>query len=348
MQNQQIVKIYPSNKIAMRKVDRLLAEQGIQRDNHLGYICGIYDHNKKLIATGSTFQNTLRCMAVSESHKGEGLMNIIISHLFHYLHGQGYDHLFMYTKSAASCLFTQLGFEEIVRIENHLHFLENKKNGFSNYLDALIQPLSENKKVAAIVMNANPFSLGHQYLVETAAKENDWVHLFLLEEDASFFPYEVRRQLVEEGTKHLKNVTIQPTSYYIISQATFPSYFQKDEKSVIDGHALLDAQIFTRIAKHLNITKRYVGEEPYSEMTNQYNQMMKIAFGNTPIQLKVLQRKEIDKQIISGSKIRYALTQNNWDMIEKFVPQTTFKFLQSPAAHSIIEVLKASKDVTHH
>ncbi len=348
MLDMRVEKIYPNNKIAMKKVDQLLADQGIKRDKNLDYTCGIYDHHRELIATGSTFQNTLRCMAVSEAYQGEGLMNIIVTHLLKYLNDRGYDHIFLYTKNTASHLFSQLGFEEIIAIDNHLYFLENKKNGFSNYLNSLIKESSDGKEIAAIVMNANPFSLGHQYLIETAAKENDWVHVFLLEEDASFFPYQVRRKLVEEGIKHLNNVTIQPTSHYIISQATFPSYFQKDEESVIDGHALLDAALFVKIAQHLNITKRYVGEEPYSEMTQRYNQMMKRAFEETPIQLIVLQRKEINEEIISGSKIRQAITENKWELIEKFVPKTTFEFLQTQEAQPIIESLKNSEDVIHH
>lgn len=348
MRDYQVVKIYPSNAIAIRKVNQLLEEQEIQLDKNLDYTCGIYDQNRNLIATGSTFQNTLRCMAASEEHKGEGLMNLIVTHLFHYLHDEGYDHLFMYTKSASSCLFTQLGFEEIVRIEDHLHFLESKKDGFENYLDTLIAAPVETKEAAAIVMNANPFSLGHQYLIETAAKENDWVHLFLLEEDASFFPYKVRRQLVEAGIKHLDNITIQPTSYYIISQATFPSYFQKDEASVIDGHALLDATLFKNIAKQLNVGRRYVGEEPFSEMTNRYNKIMKKAFNNTPIQLKIVPRKGVAKQKISGSTIRYALTHHDWDLVKKFVPKSTYDFLRSDNAQHIIEKMRDSEDVIHH
>lgn len=348
MTNLTVEKIFPTNAIAIRKVKKLLEEQGIRQDKNLDYICGIYDQNRNLIATGSTYQNTLRCLAVSNKRQGEGLMNTIVSHLIHFLHNKGFDHLFLYTKHCATHSFDQLSFDEIVNIDGYLSFMENKKNGFTDYLQTLKQAPVEDAKNAAIVMNANPFSSGHQHLIEQAATENDYVYLFLLEEDASAFPYSVRKQLVEEGTKHLDNVIIQPTSFYIISQATFPSYFQKDEKNVIDSHALLDATLFTKIANHLNISTRYVGEEPYSEMTQQYNHMMEQAFADTEIELIVIPRKETNENIISGSKIRYALTQDDWSLIESFVPMTTLEFLKSDEAKHIIDQLKQSEDVVHH
>lgn len=343
-----VERIFPKNAIAMRKVEKLLKEQGIRLDKNLDYICGIYDQQRNLIATGSSFQNTLRCLAVSCQHQGEGLMNTIISHLVSHLYQKGFDHLFLYTKPDATQSFDQLGFVEILNIDDYLSFMENKKDGFEHFLQRLQSTPANSTKNAAIVMNANPFTLGHLHLIEKAAAENETVHLFLLEEDASFFPYSVRKRLVEAGTKHLENIIIQPTSYYIISQATFPSYFQKDEQSVIDSHALLDAKLFTKIAEHLNITKRYVGEEPFSEMTRRYNQAMRTAFEDTNLILEIIPRKEVNGKVISGSKLRVALIQEDWKLIETFVPETTFAFLKSEEAKPIIETIKQSEDVVHH
>lgn len=136
--------------------------------------------------------------------------------------------------------------------------------------DRVKQELEKTKtggRSAALVMNANPFTLGHQYLAETAAAACDTLHLFVVSEDASLVPFAVRKKLVAEGVKHLPNVILHDSGPYIISNATFPSYFLKDEAAVIDGHARLDLAVFTRIAKALNITARYVGEEPTSQVT---------------------------------------------------------------------------------
>ena len=198
-------------------------------------------------------------------------------------------------------------------------------------------------------MNCNPFTLGHQYLVETVAAKFDWVYLFLLGKDASVFPYAVRKNLLEKGIAHLPNVMIVPTGHYIISQATFPGYFQKDEQSVIESQAMVDARIFMRIAHHLGITDRFVGEEPYSQMTNIYNQMMTNVFQDSPLQLTVIERKQDEsKQAISASKVRTAIKEDDWDFVKKSVSSTTFDYLTSPEAHTIIRNIKAIKDNQHH
>ena len=151
--------------------------------------------------------------------------------------------------------------------------MENRPDGFERYLRGLKAARTTGKS-AAVVMNANPFTRGHQYLVEKAAAACDTLHLFIVSEDASLVPFAVRKKLVAEGVKHLPNVVLHDSGPYIISNATFPSYFLKDEAAVIDGHARLDLAVFTKIAKALNITARYVGEEPTSQVTGLYNQIM--------------------------------------------------------------------------
>ena len=81
MSDYYITQISPSDKRGNRLVDELLTTEGIRRDGNLDYTCGMYDDDMNLIATGSCFGNTLRCMAVSHKHQGEGLMNSIVSHL---------------------------------------------------------------------------------------------------------------------------------------------------------------------------------------------------------------------------------------------------------------------------
>ena len=142
----------------------------------------------------------------------------------------------MYTKVGTAKFFQDLGFYEIARVEDTLSFLENRKNGFARFCARLAQRRTE-EPAAAIVMNANPFTLGHLALVERAAGEFPAVHLFVLEEDASLVPFAVRWNLVTEGVAHLSNVVCHKSGPYLISSATFPSYFLKDEAAVIQGHA---------------------------------------------------------------------------------------------------------------
>lgn len=343
-----ISQVYPSDARTNAQVDALLQQEGIRRDANLDYTCVMFDNDYHAIATGSCFGNTLRCMAVDHRHQGEGLMNEIVSHLVQYQYERGNLHLFLYTKCSSAKFFGDLGFYEIARIEDQIVFMENRKDGFSSYLDRLAQSKVEAPNVGAVVMNANPFTLGHQYLVEKAAAENDVVHLFMVSEDASLFPYGVRKQLIEAGTAHLKNLRYHDSGPYIISQATFPSYFQKDAEAVIASHANLDLAIFTKIAHRLGITARYVGEEPTSVVTGLYNQVMQQKLPEAGIQCIVVPRREENGQVVSASTVRKAIQEDNWDLVQQQVPPTTWDFLRSEAAKPIIARIRGEKDVVHY
>ncbi len=250
-------------------------------------------------ARAAAFGNTLRCFAVSSDHQGEGLLNQIITHLIEVQCARGNLHLFLYTKIKSSKFFGDLGFYEIARVEDTLVFMENRRDGFGAYLRGLEKTKTEGRS-AALVMNANPFTLGHQYLVETAAAACDTLHLFVVSEDASLVPFAVRKRLVAEGVRHLSNVVLHDSGPYIISNATFPSYFLKDETAVIEGHARLDLAVFTKIAAVLNVTARYVGEEPASQVTGLYNQIMKEQLPKAGIHCIIVPRKQAGEKAISS------------------------------------------------
>ena len=197
-------------------------------------------------------------------------------------------------------------------------------------------------------MNANPFTLGHQYLVEKAASECDTLHLFIVSEDASLIPFSVRKKLVLEGTAHLSNVVCHDSGPYIISNATFPSYFLKDEKTVIRSHAKLDLNVFKKIAETLSITSRYVGEEPTSQVTGIYNQIMSSELPAAGINCIVIPRKEIDGKPISASTVRQYIQQRNYQALRKLVPVSTLNYFQSDAATPIIEKICNSRNVIHY
>ena len=346
--NYTISKIYPSDKRANRQIDALLEAEGIRRDGNLDYTCGMYDEDMNLIATGSCFGNTLRCMAVSSAHQGEGLMNQIVTHLLDVQYQRGNLHIFLYTKCDSAKFFGDLGFYEIVRIDGQIVFMENRRTGFQDYLDRLAKEREEEKRSAALVMNANPFTLGHQYLVEKAAAENDILHLFIVSEDASLVPFSVRKKLVMEGTAHLKNIRYHDSGPYIISSATFPSYFQKDQEAVIKSHALLDLTVFTRIAQAMNITRRYVGEEPNSLVTGIYNEIMQKKLPENGIECIIVPRLQSEGKVISASTVRQAIKDGNWEALKELVPKTTLDYFMSPQAEAVIARIRGEENVVHY
>ena len=361
MSEYAISQIYPSDRRANTQINELLLAEGIRRDANLDYTCGMYDEEMNIIATGSCFGNTLRCMAVSNAHQGEGLMNQIVTHLISIQFERGNTHLFLYTKCNSAKFFGDLGFYEIARIDGQIVFMENRKTGFTAYLEKLKKETEQSEvfrqfscndsaktKIAALVMNANPFTLGHQYLVEKAASENDILHLFIVSEDQSLVPFSVRKKLVLEGTAHLKNIIYHESGPYIISNATFPSYFQKDADAVMESHANLDLTIFVRIAQTLGINYRYVGEEPNSQVTGIYNEIMAKKLPENQIACKIIPRKEANGSVISASTVRTALKSGKMELLKTLVPETTLRYFQSEEAAPVIEKIKATQNVVHH
>ena len=347
MSEYAISQVYPTDKQTLAQIDALLQKEGIRRDGNLDYICAMFDENYKVIGTGSCFGNTLRCFAVSSDHQGEGLLNQIITHLIEVQYARGNLHLFLYTKVKSAKFFGDLGFYEIARVEDTLVFMENRRDGFGSYLRNL-EKTKTGGKSAALVMNANPFTLGHQYLVEKAAAACDTLHLFVVSEDASLVPFAVRKRLVAEGVAHLPNVILHDSGPYIISNATFPSYFLKDEAAVISGHARLDLAVFTKIAKALNITARYVGEEPTSQVTGLYNQIMQEQLPKAGMECIVIPRKEVNGKAISASTVRQCLQTGDWNTLETLLPQTSLAYFRSPEARIIIDRIRKTENVVHY
>ena len=338
--------ISPRDVRGQKQVDALLEQEGIRRDGNLDYTCGLFDSSWRLAATGSCFGNTIRCLAVDRDRQGEGLLNQIVSHLMEVQTQRGNTHLFLYTKPQSARFFGDLGFYEIVQAEGVV-FMENRRRGFSDYCAALERTRREGTS-AAIVMNANPFTLGHLHLVERAAAENNAVHLFVLSEEAGPIPFAVRRRLVREGTAHLSNVICHDSGPYIISGATFPSYFLKDGDTVIRAHAALDLAVFGRIAPCLNLTRRYVGEERTSHVTALYNEEMIRRLPELGIECRVVPRLERDRQPVSASTVRQAIHDGRLEDIRPLVPDAAWDYFTSPEAGAVIAAIQAEQNVIHY
>ena len=342
-----IAQVKPNDKRALAQIDALLRQEGIERDANLDYIAAMYDDDYRVIATGSCFGNTLRCFAVDHGHQGEGLLNEIITHLMDMQCSRGHTHLFLYTKPGTAKFFGDLGFYEIARVPDRLVFMENRRDGFSSYLNGLAKTKRDGTS-AAVIMNANPFTLGHQYLAEQAAAACDTLHLFVVSEDASLVPAAVRKRLVQEGTAHLSNVVLHDCGPYIISSATFPSYFLKDRETVIESQARLDLTVFSRIAQTLGITVRFVGEEPASQVTGIYNRVMQEALPGFGVRCVVLPRREAGGKPISASTVRLCLQNGDLESLRALVPVSTLAYFESDEAAPVLQRIRSAKEVVHY
>ncbi|MCL1994515.1 MAG: [citrate (pro-3S)-lyase] ligase [Spirochaetes bacterium] len=336
-----------------RLFDKLLGEAGIKRDNNLDYIAGIYDADYNLAAAGACFGNTLRCLAVGDAFRGEGLMAPVVTHLVERLTNAGQHHIFLYTKCENADVFSALGFYEIARVQDEVLLMENLRRGFAGFLEDLNKEKREGEgcaagSVAALVMNCNPFTLGHRHLIETAAGRADTLHIFAVAENLSLFPFADRFALIQKGCADLPNVRLHSTGSYMVSQAVFPSYFLRDEAEAIEAQARLDVAIFKRIAAAVGATTRFVGEEPFSVVTGIYNRIMGESLPAAGITCTVIPRKEFQGVPISASRVRKLLQAGDVQATKEMVPPTTFDYFDSPQGRQVIANIQKEREVEHY
>lgn len=311
------------------------------------YTLGLYD-GKKLIGCCSLTGNCIKLLAIDSLYQGQGLTNMLVGAMIKKVYMTGQMNVFIFTKPEKEYEFNKLGFYTIVKTENVL-FLEKRADGIGSYLKKLEKSKVDGDKIAAIVMNLNPFTLGHRSLIEKASKENEHVHVFIVKEDKSVFPYEVRLDLLRKGTKEFHNVTVHEGSEYVISSATFPTYFIKSKNEIPEIYAKVDALVFAKyIAKALNITTRYVGSEPLSKTTNMYNGVLKGVLGNEGIEVIEIGRSEAEGRVISASYVRNYIRDGKLEEAFKLLPQTTIEFLESDRGREIIKKIEnMSMDQRH-
>ncbi len=311
------------------------------------YTLGLYDSGK-LIGCCSLTGNCIKLLAIDELYQGQGLTNTLVGEMIKRIYMSGRMNAFIFTKPEKEFEFNKLGFYTIVKTEDVL-FLEKRSDGIGSYLKDLEKKRLEEDRVASIVMNLNPFTLGHKSLIERAARENDHVHIFIVKEDRSVFPYDVRLDLLRRGTAEFENVTVHKGSEYIVSSTTFPTYFIKSKDEIPEIYARVDAMVFAQyIAKTLKINRRYVGTEPLSKTTNMYNKVLKEALGEEGIEVIEVDRREAGGRVISASYVRRYIREGRLEEAFKLLPETTIEFLRSDRGKEIIKKIeKMSVDQRH-
>ncbi|WP_242832381.1 [citrate (pro-3S)-lyase] ligase [Desulfosporosinus orientis] len=336
---EQVIKLTePRDRKAL---EEFLNSHGLAMDKNLEYSMVLTD-GSRIAATGSFTEKVLKCIAVDDQYKGMGLSAKVITHLVNEQYRRGRTHLFIYTKPENKQIFSDLGFHLIAEVPYKVVLMENRQDGITRYLHEISSESGNIVPSAAVVVNCNPFTLGHQYLLEYAASRCQKLHIFVVWEDRSSFPAEIRYQLVKEGVSHLTNVVIHKGKDYIISAATFPSYFIKEYEDIVETHAQLDLMIFSHnIATALNIQKRFIGEEPYCAVTSTYNKTMQTILPREGIEVEEVPRLTTDGAAISASRVRKLIRRGKIQSVEKLVPQTTYQFLLSSEAGEIIRQIQS-------
>ncbi len=305
--------------------ERFLAATALKPDADSDQTVLIWDDGQ-IIACGSRKRNLLKCIAVDPGRQGEGLTAAVLTPLRQEAFSRGIKHLFLYTKPRNRMLFAPLFFYPVAQTQNVL-LMESARGGIEQFLAGLDAPVRAGK-IGCIVMNADPFTLGHRYLAEEAAKQCDWLYIFVLSEDRGFFRAADRMEMVRRGVAHLKNVTVHPTGDYLISSATFPSYFLKESQNADKEHYALDLAVFTRwFVPRFGITHRFAGTEPNCRVTAGYNETMARLLPEAGVEFVQVERRQNAGSAISASLVRKLIRQNEVSAIRDWVPESTYAYI---------------------
>ena len=288
-----------------RRVEAFLTANGLRLAPLDCYVVVTRDEDgNEILAGGGLDGNVIKCVAVSESARSEGLMNILVSRLIAIAREEGRDSVKAFTKPENEGIFKSLGFGLLASAPKAI-LMENGRGGlpeYRKYLESLARP----GRNGAIVMNANPFTKGHRYLVEQAASQVDNLYVIVVKEDRSRFPYVERKAMIEAGCAGLDNVVVCGGSDYAISAATFPTYFLKKLDDATDTQIALDLDLFVNhIAQPLGVTVRFAGSEPEDALTRRYNELMAEILPGTSVAV-VRQAHQPDSELVKGSALRQA------------------------------------------
>jgi len=314
----------PFRGAALEELKAFLARMGLTYDGGIEYTTLVRDGADKIIAAASLQGSVIKCVAVDPSTQGEGLTATLITALRREALARGQRHLFLYTKPQNRAQFTALGFYEIARTGAVL-LMEDKRTGFADWVEG-VRRAEAAGVIGAVVMNCNPMTLGHRYLVEQAAARCDFLYLFVVSEDKSAVPAADRRAIVESAVGDMPRVAVAGTGRYLISSATFPDYFLKDKSQAGAVWTELDIAVFCRLAGELGITRRFVGSEPFCPVTAAYNRAMAAALPGQGIKLVELPRLEQEGTAISATAVRELIRTGQWQAIRPLVPAASYAY----------------------
>lgn len=343
MEIMQLTPTLPRHRLL---IERFLSANALRLDT-LDYYAAMCDEgNGEIIAGGGLHGATIKCLAVSAAHRDEDIAGRLVSHLLSVANAAGHHTVRVFTKPCYRTVFESMSFKLLAEAPEAV-FMETGIGGIDEYTaylrkcrDSFLANEGTHHCTGTIVMNANPFTLGHQYLVREAARKVDRLFVIAVKEDVSEYSYAERLAMIEKGCADLDNVYVCHGSDYAISSATFPTYFLKTASDATDTQMALDLDLYKRhIAPALGSTVRFAGSEPDDTFTRQYNNRMMTALGN----VAVVERLRIGGETVSASTVRRHIATGNLTAAATLVPKTSLPYL---VAHLATRALTAELDTT--
>lgn len=344
-----------------RRVEQFLEANQLRLDEVDYYAVVTRPDSDEILAGGGLQGDIVKCIAVGEQLRDEHISNRLISHLISEASQRGHQSVKVFTKPQNRQIFESFGFRLVgeaplaILMENG-QGIERYKSYLQGVSDAISRPPvpPHPHTSGIIVMNANPFTRGHFYLIEEAARQVDQLFVIPVKEDKSLFPYIERKAMIEAAIKLIESkspslsvegrggasITLCEGSDYAISAATFPTYFLKRLDDAADTQMLLDLDIFKRhLAPALGATIRFVGSEPDDALTCHYNELMREMLP----EVREIERMQENGEVVSASKVRKALENGDFQRAAALVPPTTIPYL---LAHLATDALQQELDTT--
>ena len=310
-----------------RQVENFLVNNGLRLEEVDLYMA-VQDREGRILAGGGLLRDVIKCVAVSGTARSAGLSVPLISRLIAEAAQRGFTNVKVFTKPDNRSIFESLGFRLLATAPKAI-LMENGRG-----LEEYCRYLRSHQAEGVIVMNANPFTLGHRYLLEQAAASlsarghSPRITVIPVKEDRSRFPYVARMEMIRQGGEGLADVV--EGSDYQISAATFPTYFLKDLSDASDTQMWLDLDLFGRhIAPALGAKVRFVGTEPSDPLTARYNAMMKYLLPEYGVQVVEVPRLCDAEGAVSASRVRACLANGEFSVASALTPVSTHPYLKT-------------------
>lgn len=356
----ELIQLNPSIPRQRRRIEQFLDDNGLRLDDVDYYAAIVDETTDEIVAGGGLKGGVIKCVAVADGHKGEAVANQIVSHLIAHANADGHQCVKLFTKPQNRQMFESMSFRLLAEAPKAI-LMETGIGGIKRYSEELKREKGKVKSEKSnselhhlnpstphpimpqsgiIIMNCNPFTLGHRYLIEQAAQQVDTLYILVVREDCSMFGYDERKAMIVRGVAHINNVVVCDGSEYSISATTFPTYFLKSLSDASDTQMTLDIDLYRRhIAPVLGVTVRFVGTEPDDPLTRRYNELMKSMLPD----VREVARLQQSGVAVSASRVRKAIVENHLAQAARLVPPTTVPYI---AAHLATRALKAELNTT--
>ena len=356
----ELIQLNPSIPRQRRRIEQFLGDNGLRLDDVDYYAALVDETTDEIVAGGGLKGGVIKCVAVADGHKGEAVANQIVSHLIAHANADGHQCVKLFTKPQNRQMFESMSFRLLAEAPKAI-LMETGIGGIKRYSEELKREKGKVKSEKSnselhhlnpstpqpimpqsgiIIMNCNPFTLGHRYLIEQAAQQVDTLYILVVREDCSMFGYDERKAMIVRGVAHINNVVVCDGSEYSISATTFPTYFLKCLSDASDTQMTLDIDLYRRyIAPALGATVRFVGTEPDDPLTRRYNELMKSMLPD----VREVARLQQSGVAVSASRVRKAIVENHLALAARLVPPTTVPYI---VAHMATRALKAELNTT--